>query len=140
MKSQKGVTLISLTVYIIALLIIITMITIISSFFRENVTNKIGDIDSLVGYTKFNSFFAKEIKKGDIEVVEFAKNYIVFNNDIQYNYIKENRGIYRNKVKIVKDVQDCEFSVITDSSKYVITIKLTMQNDKERINLYTIRK
>ena len=38
-------------------------------------------------------------------------SYIIFNNNVQYTFLEENRGVYRNKIKIARNVSDCEFLV-----------------------------
>lgn len=109
MKNQKGITMISLIIYIIALLIVIGVVATISRYFYKNVENSAEQVDPMSEYIKFNSFFSEEINSQGIQVLEAQENYIVFNNGVQYTYIPENKGIYRNKVKICRLVDDCNF-------------------------------
>ena len=60
MKSNKGITMISLITYIIGLTIVIALVATLTSFFYENINIK--DINSdTTQYTKFSSVFLEEI-------------------------------------------------------------------------------
>ncbi len=147
MKSEKGVTLISLIVYITTLLIVITVITIVSSYFYQNIDLTLSQIDPLVEYTRFNSYFTEEINYEDIEILESGtlpaqdgthqNDYIVFSNGIQYTFMSENNAIYRNTAKIVGGVKSCDFEVNSEKNK--ISVRLDMESgDKEWENDYII--
>ena len=63
MKNDKGITLTSLIIYVISMLVVVTTIATLTSFFYKNV-----DIDSLSKksteqYTNFSKLFAKEINQ-----------------------------------------------------------------------------
>ena len=116
MKSEKGITLISLIIYVIALTIVIGIIAVISGYFYNNIATSSEDIEPMVEYTKFNSFFSEEVNEKEIKVLDcktttdstgkIDTSYIVFDNGVQYTYISENKGIYRNKVKIARGVEN----------------------------------
>ena len=61
MRSEKGITLISLIIYVIALTIVIGIIAVISGYFYKNVATASVDVEPMVEYTKFNSFFSEEV-------------------------------------------------------------------------------
>ena len=145
MKKQKGVTLISLTIYIIAVVIVISMITVISRYFYKNITYSSRNVDPMVEYTKFNSFFTEETNLAEIEVFdsktttdENKVSYVVFNNGIQYTYISQNKGIYRNKVKIARNIDDCEFKIGQSDGKTTITVNFLAGDFKNSIT-YTLK-
>ena len=109
MKSNKGVTLTSVTIYIIA--------------------------------TKFNSYFTDEInidknEVSDCGVDETGMPYISFYvSQNQYSY--KNNAIYRNKSKIVSNVDSCEFNY--DTSTKIITVNMTI-NGRDFNTQYTVIK
>ena len=116
MKSQKGVTLISLTIYVIVMAIVVGILSVITTFFYHN-TKDFRDINPMLEYTTFNSYFSDEVNHSNIKIVKCytgttddEQNYIIFNNGVQYTYIPANKGIYRNKVKICRNIEQCEFS------------------------------
>ena len=101
MKKQKGVTLISLTIYVIALTIIVGILATISGFFYKNVDDTKEKTEPLTEFTNFNSFFIKEVEKTNIKLKNCEPDYIVFtdNNtseDIRYIYIEHDKAIYRD--------------------------------------------
>ena len=143
MKSEKGITLTSVTIYVIGMTIIIGIMVLISRFFYSNVEDTSENIDPAVEYTKFNSFFSDEVNHQNIKILEIAgeeenSNYIVFDNGVQYTFIKENQGIYRNQVKIAKNVTDCSFTTDIKNGKRVVTVSMTIGN-MQRENTYTLQ-
>lgn len=143
MKTQKGVTLISLTIYVIAMAIIVGIIATVSTFFYKNVEDTNLDIDPITQFTTFNSYFSEEINHPNIQVVECGitdsyQNYIVFSNGIQYTYIPENKGIYRNQVKICRNIDICTFSERIEDGKSIVTVNLTA-GEQQRETEYTLK-
>ena len=143
MKSEKGITLISLTIYVIAMAIVVGVIAIISTFFYSNMEDTDNIVSPMTEYTKFNSFFSDEVNHEGIEVIscgttDNGQNYIVFSNEVQYTYIPENRAIYRNKVKIAKEIDDCTFTTGTNNGKRVVKVEFEA-GGKIRENTYTLK-
>ena len=124
MKSENGVTLISLTVYIIGLTLIIAIVAVISTFFYKSVRNVSQTVDPITEYSKFNTFFTEETNANNIKILECGENYIVFDNGVQYTFIKENKGIYRNKVKICRGIEECKFTNKIENGKNIIKVSL----------------
>lgn len=141
MKSQKGITLISVTIYIIVMVIVVAMVSVISSYFYSNIHGASDTINPLTEYTKFNSFFTDEVNHSNIKILECGENgnYIVFDNGVQYTFVSENKGIYRNKVKICKEVESCTFDYQIQNGKNVVVVKLKIGTDKERNVTYTLK-
>ena len=137
MQKEKGVTLISVTIYIIVMLIIVSVITVITSYFYNNVDVNAVSQDINQQYTRFNSYFTEEINKkgnkvidiqsisttgteGEIESNTNQQNYIVFSSGNQYTYIPANKGIYMNNVKIAQNIkEDLEISgLLNNKNEY----------------------
>lgn len=140
MKAQKGVTLISLTIYIIVMVIVVAIVSVISSYFYSNINGTSDTIDPLTEYTKFNSFFTDEVNHSNIKVLECGENgdYIVFDNGVQYTFVPENKGIYRNKVKICKEVESCNFEYKIQNGKDVVVVNLTIGTLDKNVT-YTLK-
>lgn len=137
MKSEKGVTLISLTIYIITLTIVVGIIAVISGVFFKNI-NDLEETNPLEEYTIFNTYFSNEVNKEKIKVLDFDSNYIVFDNGVQYTFVKENKGIYMNKVKICKDVESCTFNYRTENEKSIIDVNMNI-NGRVTNTSYTLK-
>lgn len=139
MKSQKGITLISLTIYIIVMAIAIAIISVISMYFYTNTSTLSKTINPLTEYTKFNSFFSDEMNHSNLKILACEPNYIVFDNGVQYTYIQENQGVYRNQVKICSDVQKCEFQNKIKNGKNVVAIMIKIGTSQEKNVDYTLK-
>lgn len=140
MNSQKGITLISVTIYVIVMTIVVAVVATISSYFYTNTSSLSNNLDSLTEYTKFNSFFSEEVNKDNIKVLECEQNYVVFDNGVQYTFIEENKGIYKDKVKITSNVEHCEFSYKIKNGKDVVSVILTMVGSTQKSVDYTLKK
>lgn len=139
MKSQRGVTLISLTVYIIVMTIVIGVVSLISSYFYSNTRSLNSTIDPLTQYTKFNSFFSEEVNSQNIKVLQCKENFVVFDNGTQYTYVAQNKGIYKNQVKICMDVESCTFNYSIKNGKPIVSVKIKMKDAVERSVDYTLK-
>ena len=139
MKSQKGITLISLTVYIIVMVIVVATLTIISNFFFSNMKTASKNINPLTEYTKFTTFFSDEVNHSNIKVLDCQNDYVVFDNGVQYTFVKDNKGIYRNKIKICRNVQSCNFAYEIKNGKSVVTVAIQMEDIDEKTVTYTLK-
>lgn len=154
MKNQKGVTLISLTIYVIALTVIIAMLSVISTFFYKNVNDTQDDITPLTEFTNFNSYFTTDANTSNVtylttgESEEKDENYYTFvalvNEDnseiIKYIYVKQDKVIYRDTgtgteenddkaiITVARNVNDCKFQeqeqLNNNKTKFKITLKV----------------
>lgn len=139
MKSQNGITLISLTVYVIGIVLIVSIMAVLTTNFYSNIENANINIEPYTEYTKFNSYFSEEINKSNIKILDCAENYIVFDNGVQYTFVSENKGIYHNKVKICKDVTSCKFYTGIQNGNDIVKVEIMIGN-KSYINTYTLKK
>lgn len=152
MKSEKGITLVSLTVYLIAMTIVVAIVAVISRYFYTN-TKTIGEsVDHITEYTQFNSFFSDEVNHENIKVLECKTNYensddmnskvinsyIVFDNGVQYTFINENQGVYRNNVKISSGVEKCTFENVLENGKMVVKVNFKVK-EKSRETTYILK-
>ena len=143
MKKQEGMTLISLIIYIIALLIVIAVITILTGYFYNNVDIKSATTNSMTQYTKFNSYFANEINERNIKVLEAATSddettsYNAFSNKNTYTFSKSHNAIYFNEVEICSNIDRCLFTSVEENGKYTITVDFKA-GDFEKTTTYTI--
>ena len=136
MKKEKGVTLISVIVYVIGLLIVVGVISTLTGFFYKNVNINTDNTEITKQFTKFNSYFTSEINEKDIYVLEVktsgetptTTSYIAFSNGVTYTFSEENKSIYRNQVKICTNVDRCLFSYDFIEQKYIVYVDLKIGN------------
>lgn len=141
MSNQRGVTLISLTIYIIALTVIISILATITTFFYKNVNDAQEELLPLTEFTNFNAFFSVDANSESLRIKachsDDSYSYIIFYNinsleQIGYVYVKNDKAIYRydneSKVKIARGVENCTFEegekIVNGKSKIKITIKI----------------
>lgn len=126
MKKDKGITLISLIIYVIGMTIMVATIVTLTSFFYKNID--VGEINSdTTQYTKFSSVFSEEINKENNSVIDCKElldgvSYIIFSSQNQYTFNEESKAIYKNNVKICDNVDMCEFSYTFVDSQYKIKV------------------
>ena len=148
MKNQKGVTLISVTIYIIVMLIIVAVITVLTSYFYHNVDINSASQNLNQQYTKFNSYFTEEVNKKGNKLLEIGETenesgngtqkYIIFSSGNQYTYIPENQGIYMNQVKIAQNITGCTFTSNQEENGKTTIMVIIQGENFERETTYTL--
>lgn len=159
MKKQNGVTLISLTIYVISLTIIIAMLSSISTFFYKNINDTQEDITPLTEFTSFNTYFSEDANASNVIYLTIGENtengqnqyrYIALvdkdsSEIIKYIYVKDDKVIYRvtgneeNKaiIAIARNVTNCEFEKLSgqqnnnSKTRVKIIIKIGENTTKE---------
>ena len=139
MKSQKGITLISLTIYIIVMVIVVTVVALISNYMFKNMNSVSEAIDPLTEYIRFNSFFTDEVNTTGIKILDCQDDYILFDNNVQYTFVEANEAIYLNKAKIAKNVTNCTFSVSENDGKKQINVQITLDDNETKSTTYTLK-
>ena len=138
MKSDKGVTLITLTIYVIVSIAMVGIITIVSGAFMSSLRDSDFYNRPIAEYTAFNSYFSEQVNHPGIEVLQCRDNYVVFSDGVQYSFIKDNKGIYKDRVKICWNVDSCKFSQSEENGKTVITVQFNA-GGQNRITNYTLK-
>ncbi len=135
MKSEKGVTLSSLIIYVIAMSIIVGTVAGITNYFYGNINSLTTRTESSKEYTKFNSYFVNEVNKKDNYFIQDVSDNttMVFSSGNQFKFAEG--GIYYNRIKICKDVTSCTFDYDETSKKITVTIQI---NGKTFKNEYTM--
>ena len=135
MKSEKGITLVSLIIYVLVMVIVVALITVITAYFYKNIDINNVNYEINSQYTKFNSFFSDEINRKNNKVIEIGtinqgkdneQHYIVFSSGNQYTFVKKNRAIYQNNVKIAKYIASCEFIKQIQNGKNTISVNIVL--------------
>ena len=124
-KKEKGVTLISLTIYVVVMVLVIALIAVITSFFYNNVINIDKEAVELAELNKLNLYMIEETEKegNSIETISSDGKKITFNNGNAY--IIQDNGIYQNTIRICTNVNSEE--TIFEKSE---------ENDKQILRVY----
>lgn len=123
MKSQKGITMASLGVYIVVSIIVVATLATIMANYKNSIKTMDNDAEYSSEYNKFNLYFLEEVKKPENSSMERAKS--IGTKENEYNSIKFKTGnefmykikeeiLYLNKstgekIKLIKNVKKCTF-------------------------------
>ena len=136
-KSEKGITLISLIVYIIVLSITMGIITSISSFFYDNIFIINDSAKYASVFDKLNNFIVTDVKNYKKVNVDSESNTIIFEDGTTYVYNQSDKGIYRGKVKVASNVSKlaCSKKIITVNNidKQILSIDIVIENSKNTL-------
>lgn len=127
MKSERGITLTSLVIYVIVLTILVSGLSLLSGFFFSNMS-LIKDQDQYAPeFNKFAMFFIGDVKNNKSATVTDTQ--VVFEDGTKYEYKESEKAIYRNDKKIAKKIQSIKFTSPTEGYKVGNTTKQTITVD-----------
>lgn len=143
MKSEKGITLISLIIYVVLLLIVVSFLSVVSTHFYSSTKYLMDNGKYVSEFDKFNMYFIEDVKN-NTDVYSIETNKIVFEDGTVYTYL--NKSVYRNKVEICKNIERCEFSKLEEIdnnnfTKKIINVKIKIagKNSFETENDYVLK-
>ena len=92
MKKNNGITLTSLIIYVTGMLLVVTTIATLTSFFYKNIDIKAINNDT-TQYTKFSSIFGEEINRSNNSIIDCKSlsdgiSYIVFSSGTNIHLMK----------------------------------------------------
>lgn len=134
MKSQKGITLVSLVVYVIVMLIVLSTIGVIINQFYKNTDTIEADTEEILEFNKFNTYFLKEVKRKENKVDTINTDYISFASGNSFSF--KNNKIYYNSMQICKNVEELiiEQGQDGDGQKDIVCVTLKFENFEKKIN------
>lgn len=143
MKSERGITLTSLIIYVVITTIAVTAIAAFSSFFVSNM-NKVKEQEKYAPeFNKFSMFFIGDVKNN--KTAEVTTNQVTFEDGTVYQYRQSEKAVYRNSTKITEKVDSFSFSLteeeVSSTNKQIINVKMSIGG---KVNLksgidYTLR-
>lgn len=137
MKQEKGVTLIALTVYVITFLILLYLLGMISTNFYNGISLVKDSMTSPEEFNKFNVEFIKDIKTSYYANIEqdASGTQILLDNGTNYRYVSNEKAIYRNQIKLSKNIILFEATnEKTENNKNIVTIKASTGKDINNVN------
>ena len=141
-KSQSGVTMISLIIYISSFLVIAGLIAGITSFFYNNTSLMDEEVYSAAEYNKLNMYLVKESEQKGNRILDIKLNdnnmiYIEFSNGNRYTLDKTSNLLYYNSICLCEDVIDFTVEKEYNSGKEVLKVKVDFTN-KSYTTKYTM--
>ena len=135
MKSEKGITLIILTIYIIIFSIVIILLANLSSYIYSNLKNINDRSVDVSEINKFNMYFIEDVKtnsQAEIRTLTDSNTMqIVFQDGDIYSYVINEKSIYKNEQKIARNIEAFNAEgYIIDAKKY-IKVSIEIGTDDE---------
>lgn len=135
MKSNKGVSLISLSLYVVVATIVVGILTFMNANFFSKVSEASSKTELMNEYAKFISVFLKDVKNSE-RVIEYTDTKIKFSNNVAYEIkaMKDENGdveeyaIYRDSVKVCDGIHDSAAKIppIFDYDYFENTVAVTL--------------
>jgi len=137
MKNQKGITLVSLVIYVIVMIIVLGIMSTIINSFSNNMDTIQADVQEIVEFNKFNNYFLKEVKlrNNKVDRLDDNNNYILFTSGNSFKL--SNNSIYYNNIKICENVKSMQISLGKNGNgqdKTIVNVKLTFETFAKTIN------
>ena len=132
MKNEKGITLVSLIIYLIFLSFSISMLLIMTRDISFGTTSIYDSAQGVGSFNSFNTSFIQDVKSSESCKVEKDSNgniRITLSNGSIYTYVTNEKTIYRNSIKISTNISEFEVTY-NDESKKNIVVKITIGDSK----------
>ena len=129
-KSQKGITLISLAMYIILATVVISLLATLMASFTKDVKDSVQENFGTSELDKFYAYFIKDVKKTGNSVDNISEDgfTITFSLGNSYSYSSQNKAIYLNtNIKIAEKIENASFSVNGEGT--IITTNITIDEN-----------
>lgn len=129
MKIEKGITLVSLVIYVVIMVLVIGVMSSVSVKFYKNTQSLDDDTTDLIEFTNFNNYFIKEIKIANNKIDQISEDgtYILFRTGNSFS-LKGN-SIFYNNIEISKNVNKLQFLYDKDSegNDIIDVVKMTIE-------------
>lgn len=133
MKSNKGITLTSLIIYIIVFTIVIGTVATLSGYFTSNLNNVVISSDASEQYTRLTTYLSNDINSINFETMDVGDDYIniTFKDGSYHKYLYNDNKIYYisakeetldKKISLCVKIEDCNFTY--ENNKLKISIKI----------------
>jgi len=149
MRSNKGITMMSLIIYITSFLLVTGIVAGVTAFFYGNSSLMTAELYSAADYNKLNLYLVKESEQENNRVKDIARveaagasdsnaYYLEFTNGDRFTYDEDNKLLYFNYICLCEDVQNFKVNDPEyDTGKEVISVMVEFTN-KSYTSKYTM--
>lgn len=133
MKNNKGITLVSLVIYIAVVMVVTAAVIRITTYFRNNMAD-VADVSFETEFQKINLYLLDESKTIGNEIDEIiGGTKIIFTNGNKYEYNSSDKTIYLNdNIKVCEDIESCTFSQKTaENGKSVLELTIRISGTEK---------
>ena len=134
MKQEKGITTASVIVYVIIITIAISLLSVITGYFRQVLNTNLKQNKDYEKYISFATYFVQDVQEEGNKILTTQETeigeenkiyYIQFSNGNIYQYSTENKVIYRNQIAICENVDLCQFISQEKNGKQEIKVNFS---------------
>lgn len=148
MKSQKGITMLSLILYVASFVAVTAVVAGVTTFFYSNMKVMDTSIGSNSAYNKFNLYMVNECKKAGVSLyaikdarptginevsrlsnasaVPANNSFITFldsnGNKNSFIYDESKKDLYYNSIKLADKVEDFQLELINSNGKDILNV------------------
>ena len=139
MKSEKGVTLVALGIYIIIFIIISGFMVTITNGFMSNISGLEEPVEAVVEFNKFSMLFISDVKQNKTYTI-ISESELQFEDETIYTYKQDEKAIYRKVkgeevVRIAKHINEISFTKVDDTEaegKEIIGVNMTIGEEENK--------
>ena len=139
MKSEKGVTLMALGIYVIVFIIISGLMVTITNGIMSNISELEEPVEAVVEFNKFSMLFISDVKQNETYTI-ISQNELQFEDETTYTYKENEKAIYRKvkdeeEVRIARYINEISFVEVEDTEvegKEIIGVNMTIGEDENK--------
>lgn len=127
-RNTKGITLVSLVIYVVIMLMLIAIIAVFKNNIDKNI-DSMGEYTSLVPQiNKVHMYMLGEVNIKDNKVLKrnSSGSYIEFSSGNSYMF--SDGSLYKNSVKVLSDIIGGSFQVKTENNNEVLYVNLSLDD------------
>lgn len=136
MRSNKGITLTSLIIYVIIFTIVVATMSTISGYFTNNTNEVVITANSTEQYTRLITYLTNDINSINFKSISVLEDHIdiTFLDNTSHMYVSNNNKIYYishkdgeidKKITLCNEVTD--YSFVIDEEKSNLKISITIE-------------
>lgn len=135
MKSNRGITLISLIVYVIVFTIVIAIVSTISGYFKKNTDEIVISTDTSQQYIRFTTYLTEDINSINFASLNVSGNCvdIIFLDGLSHKYMYDDNKIYfilkkdevtEKIIVLCNEITDYKFEKDQENNKLKISVTI----------------
>ena len=136
LTANKGITLISLVIYIAVVFVVLAALMRITTYFSSNIRDA-ADVSFETEFNKLNLYLLDETKRTGNVILEITNGtQIIFFNGNKYTYNAEEQKVYLNdNIKICENVDNCLFEQkVAENGKSVLALTIAINGIEKETN------
>lgn len=137
MRSNRGITLTSLIMYVALILIALGILAVLRSNFQSSVKELNQQGTNNYEFDKFNVSFLQEVKKDGNGISSVNASEIIFTTNNKYTF-KDNCIYLNDTIKIAENIDSLSFSTELIDKKIVIKVTVKPKKSEEKVVEYVL--